>query len=45
MIDENVGLTKGYRRDPKRLKENTCPFQVPVHGVVGVKVVKTFGDI
>jgi len=45
MIDENVGLTKGYQRDPKQLKENTYPFQVSVRGVVRVKVVKTFGDI
>jgi len=45
VIDENAGLAKGYQRDQKLPKENTCPIQVSVYGVVHVKMVETFGDI
>ena len=44
-INENAGLVKGYQCGPKGPKENTCPFQISMYGVVLVKVVETFGNI
>jgi len=45
VTDENIGLAKSYRCGPKRLEENTYPFQVSVCDVVRVKIVKAFGYV
>jgi len=45
VINENIGLAKGYRSDSERVEENAHPFQVSVYGVVRVKIVKTFGYV
>ena len=45
MIDENVGLAKGYRRGSERLEGNAHPFQVSVCDAVCVKILKAFGHV
>ena len=45
MIDENVGLAKGYRRGSERLEGNAHPFQVSVCDAVCVKILKAFGYV
>jgi len=45
VIDENIGLARGYRCGSKRLGENAYPFQVSVCDAVCVKILKAFGYV
>lgn len=45
VIDENAGLSKSYRKDLNRSKENTYSLQVSMYGVIRVKIFEAFSRV